>query len=164
MRKTKIILFILIILSIILIPLTIKAAQINPDAYYSEGPSASDVKDMYKYGGRIVGMIQILGTIVSAGTLIIIGIRYVLASADEKAEYKERMLPYIIGAVLLFGASNIVNIGYKFIDGLNTKVYEKEYVKKEDGKLYCIYCDDELSTREQHNAKCLNCGEELKGL
>jgi len=117
MKKTKIILFILIILSIILIPLTIKATQINPDAYYSKGPSASEVKDMYVYGGRAVGIIQIVGTIVSAGTLVIIGIRYIIASVEEKAEYKERMVPYVIGAVLLFGASNIVNIGYKFIDG-----------------------------------------------
>lgn len=120
MKKIKIVLFILIILSIILIPLKINASsqtQINPDAYYSKGPSASEVKDMYVYGGRVVGIIQIVGTIVSAGTLIIIGIRYVIASVDEKAEYKERMVPYVIGAVLLFGASNIVNIGYKIIDG-----------------------------------------------
>lgn len=68
---------------------------------------------MYKFGGSVAGIIQIVGTIVSAGAMIIIGIRYVVASADEKAEYKERMFPYFIGAVLLFGASNIVNILYK---------------------------------------------------
>ena len=44
--------------------------------------------------------------------MIIIGIKYVMASADEKAEYRERMRPYFIGAVLLFGASNIVKLAY----------------------------------------------------
>ena len=54
-----------------------------------------------------------VGTIVSVSTMTIIGIKYVIASSDEKAEYRERMIPYFIGAVLLFGASNIVNIIFK---------------------------------------------------
>lgn len=90
--------------------------RINPDDYESDGPRSGDVASMYKFGGSIAGVIQIVGTIVSAGAMIIIGIRYVIASADEKAEYKERMFPYFIGAVLLFGASNIVNIIYKIFN------------------------------------------------
>ena len=42
--------------------------------------------------------------------LLILGIKYMLGSASEKAEYKKSMLPYIIGAFLLFSASIIVNI------------------------------------------------------
>ena len=116
MKKTKFIVLISIIALILIFPLTINATdgtQINPDSYKSSGPSASEVKDMYTFGGSIAGVIQIAGTIVSAGALIVIGIRYVVASAEEKAEYKERMLPFVIGAVLLFGASNLVNIIYK---------------------------------------------------
>lgn len=115
MKKSKVIVLILIMISLIIFPLTINATgyQIDPDDYKTNGPKAEEVKHMYTFGGSIAGIIRIAGTIVSAGTLIIIGIRYVVASVDEKAEYKERMLPYIIGAVLLFGASNIVNILYE---------------------------------------------------
>ena len=113
MRKIKVITLISIMLLLIIFPLTVNASQINPDSYSSSGPSAADVKDMYAFGGSIAGVIQVVGTIVSAGALIIIGIRYVVASADEKAEYRERMIPFVIGAVLLFGASNLVNIIYK---------------------------------------------------
>jgi len=113
MKKIKFIVSALIITLILIFPLTINAAQINPENYKSDGPNTADVESMYQFGGSVAGVIQIAGTIVSAGALIIIGIRYVVASAEEKAEYKERMLPYIIGAVLLFGASNIVNIAYK---------------------------------------------------
>ncbi len=116
MKKTKFIVLILMMALIIIFPLTISATyetQIPTDKYSSSGPSASDVKDMYAFGGSIAGVIQIAGTIVSAGALIIIGIRYVIASADEKAEYRERMIPFVIGAILLFGASNLVNIIYK---------------------------------------------------
>ncbi len=113
MKKTKLIISILIVISIIIFPLIINASQITPDDYKAADLTTSDVEGMFKYGGRIAGIIQIVGTIVSAGTIIIIGIRYVLSSVDEKAEYKERMYPYFIGAVLLFGASNIVKIIYQ---------------------------------------------------
>jgi len=112
MKKTKYLVLILIMLILIIFPLNVNASQINPGDYKSNGPSATEVKDMYNFGGSVAGVIQIAGTIVSAGAMIIIGIRYVIASADEKAEYKERMYPYFIGAVLLFGASNIVKILY----------------------------------------------------
>ncbi len=112
MKRNMFIISIFIIALMIIFPLTINAAQINPDDYNSSGPTEADVKDMYKFGGSVAGIIQIIGTIVSAGAMIIIGIRYAIASADEKAEYKERMIPYFIGAVLLFGASNIVSIVY----------------------------------------------------
>ena len=113
MKKSKAILVAFIMILIMIIPLTTNATtQINPYEYEPSGPNSTDVKDMYKFGGRVAGAIQIVGTAVSAGTMIIMGIKYVMASADEKAEYKERMVPYFIGAVLLFGASNIVKIVY----------------------------------------------------
>lgn len=119
MKKIKLSLLILILTLAIglIIPLAVNAAQnatqIDPDDYESSGPTSQDVKDMYKFGGSIAGVVQIAGTMVSVGALAIIGIRYMIASSDEKAEYKERMFPYVIGATLLFGASNIVNILYK---------------------------------------------------
>lgn len=112
MKKSKIIVSILIIMLLLIFPLTINATGINPEDYKSNGPSTGDVKDMYKFGGSVAGAIQIIGTIVSVGAIMILGIRYMVASADEKAEYKERMLPYLIGAILLFGASNVVKIIY----------------------------------------------------
>ena len=110
MKKNIVIVLILTMILLVIFPLTINAAQINPDDYETSGPSASDVKGMYKFGGSVAGVIQIVGTIVSVGVMMILGIRYMVASADEKAEYRERMLPYFIGAVLLFGASNIVKV------------------------------------------------------
>ena len=116
MKKTKLIILLLITLLIIIFPLTTNSTQINPGKYQPDNIKNSDVKQMYNFGGSVAGIIQIIGTAVSAGTMIIIGIRYAIASADQKAEYKERMLPYFIGAVLLFGASNVVAIIDKMVD------------------------------------------------
>lgn len=111
--KTSLLILILIIITIMFPSVSRASATINPNSYEPDKLQESDVSGFETFGGRIAGIIQIIGTMVSVGTMIILGIRYVAASADEKAEYRERMIPYFIGAVLLFGASNIVNIIYK---------------------------------------------------
>lgn len=37
-------------------------------------------------------------------------IRYMLSAASERAEIKKNLIPFVIGAVVLFAASNIVTI------------------------------------------------------
>lgn len=118
MNKTKLIILMLLIITVlvILFPLTVDALSLENAEYYKpEEITKGDVDQAYKFGAVIAATIEVIGTAVSIGAMIIIGIKYVAASADEKAEYKERMLPYLIGAILLFGASNIVNIIYQIV-------------------------------------------------
>ena len=37
-----------------------------------------------------------------------------MGSAEEKAEYKKTLLPYVIGAALVFAASTIATVVYNF--------------------------------------------------
>lgn len=59
---------------------------------------------------KIVGVIQVIGTIVSVIALIVIGIKYIMGSVEEKAEYKQTLKPYLIGAIMLFGITNILRV------------------------------------------------------
>ena len=56
-------------------------------------------------GNRVIGILQVIGIFVSIGAIIVIGIKYMMGSAEEKAEYKKVLIPYFIGAVLVFAAS-----------------------------------------------------------
>ena len=35
-----------------------------------------------------------------------------VGSAEEKAEYKKTMIPYLVGAICIFAASTIANVVY----------------------------------------------------
>ena len=37
-----------------------------------------------------------------------------MGSAEEKAEYKKTMIPYLVGAILIFAASNLASMIYGF--------------------------------------------------
>ena len=60
-------------------------------------------------GNDIIGTVTMIGSIVSVITLIILGIKYMLGSIEERAEYKKTLTPYVIGAVMVFGITNIIN-------------------------------------------------------
>lgn len=68
-------------------------------------PTTTGQTDVTNLGNKIVGIIKIVGIFISIGAMMAIGIKYMMGSAEEKAEYKKVMIPYIIGAILLFGAS-----------------------------------------------------------
>ena len=58
----------------------------------------------------VIGALQVVGTGISLIMVTMLGIKYVMASAQEKADVKKQAVPIVIGAVLLFSAVNIVKL------------------------------------------------------
>ena len=89
----------------------VNADTLTPSGF--TGDSTSDgAKEVATFGGQIIGIVRFFGTWASVAVLIILGIKYMMGSIEEKAEYKKSMLPYVIGAVLVFAATNIVSVIY----------------------------------------------------
>lgn len=78
--------------------------------------TGADTKAFDTYGQKIIGMVQAIGSIVSVLVLVILGIKYMMGSAEEKADYKKTLIPYLVGAVLVFAASNIAGLFYNFVN------------------------------------------------
>lgn len=66
----------------------------------------------------IIGYITGIGMAVSVITLVVLGIKYMVGSIEERAEYKKSMLPYLIGAFLVFAISTIVSVIMQFTNEL----------------------------------------------
>ena len=65
-------------------------------------------------GNSLITILTTIGTVVSVIVLIILGLKYMLGSVEEKATYKKTLLPYVIGALLVFAASAIAGMIYSF--------------------------------------------------
>jgi len=70
-------------------------------------------------GKSIVGILQTVGIVLSVVVLIVLGIKYMMGSAEEKAEYKKTMMPYLVGAALIFAASALAQVVFKFFTGIS---------------------------------------------
>lgn len=72
----------------------------------------TQVETLKNAGNSIVKVVLTIGIVVSVIMLILLGIKYMMGSVEEKAEYKKTLIPYIIGAGLVFAASGIAQIIY----------------------------------------------------
>ena len=63
-------------------------------------------------GNGILQVLAIIGSGLSIVFMICLGIKYMLGSVEERAEYKKSLLPYFIGAIFVFGASAIAGLIY----------------------------------------------------
>ena len=124
MNKKYILMNMLIILTILLItiiPNYCYSSKTNPgtslglgDLDDYEGTNPGSTK-LVKKANTVMAFIRNIGIVLSVVILIVIGIKYMLGSTEEKANYKETLLPYIVGAFLLFTGSLIPQLIYDFM-------------------------------------------------
>lgn len=82
---------------------------VNPDEYK---PYIQDEPELTSKAGSLLGIINVAGVFTSIIALCIIGIKYLLGSVEEKADYKKALVPYVIGIILLAACTTIPNIIY----------------------------------------------------
>lgn len=77
-----------------------------------EGSTTENLKNT---GNKTITILSVIGSLISVIVLIVLGIKYMLGSIEEKAEYKKSMLPYVIGATFVFASSAIAGAIYNII-------------------------------------------------
>ena len=120
-KQRKLILLINIILLVCLLTLPNFVHAIDPNDYDpSQKPvSGTSVNEITDKANNIIGTITTVGVVVAVVVLLILGIKYMMGSAQEKAEYKKTMIPYIIGVVFIVAISTILPIIAKIVESLN---------------------------------------------
>ena len=120
-KSIKIASIALIIIAIVMISTSVFATTTNGNYRPSdvkEVINTSNTENIEGLGGRIVGIIRVVGTIAAVAMLIVLGIKYMMGSAEERAEYKKTLFPYFIGAILIFAATNLADIIYSWAQSL----------------------------------------------
>lgn len=64
-------------------------------------------------GNKVVGALFIVGTFIAVIMTMAVGIKYMMSSVEEKAEYKKTAVIYITGAILIFGSTGLVKLIYQ---------------------------------------------------
>lgn len=101
---------------IVLIMLIIGIVETSVFAVANPGAlgAGTDTTAFDNIGGKIIGGLRAIGMIISVVVLIVLGIKYMMGSTEEKAEYKKTLLPYFIGAILIFAASALADMIFQF--------------------------------------------------
>ena len=59
---------------------------------------------------NIIGVLRIVGATVAIVILLVIAMKYMVAAPGDKADIKKSLIPYLIGAIIIFGAIGILQI------------------------------------------------------
>jgi len=113
-KRTKILISILCFTLVALMSVSSFAAITIGNVSIEPDTSSNGTNTAENIGNQIIGIIQVVGIIISVAVLMILGIKYMMGSAEEKAEYKKTFIPYIVGAVLLFAAAAFAQVIYNF--------------------------------------------------
>lgn len=107
MKKAYKVLSVLMIVFMIALTCTNVFAAINvTDISATENLGNADTK-MTEIGSMILTTVTNVAMILAVVVIAVLGVKYMMGSTEEKAEYKKTMIPYLIGAILVFGAGAI---------------------------------------------------------
>ena len=95
------------------------ARNINVSEYdtYSGGDATTSAKRIV---GALIDVFQVVGVGVAIIMLVMLAIKYLSAAPNEKAEIKKSVSIYVLGAVLLFAASGVLEIVQQFANNVGT--------------------------------------------
>ena len=71
-------------------------------------------KSINRIVGSILTIVQVVGCGVAVIMLIVLAIKYISAAPGDKADIKKHAVVYVVGAVVLFAASGILQIVKNF--------------------------------------------------
>lgn len=76
----------------------------------SAGDAAISSSSLQDFSNKFYNIFLAVGTIMTVLVGLILGIKFMLGGAEEKAHIKELLIPYIVGCVVIFGAFAIWKI------------------------------------------------------
>lgn len=118
MKKAYKVLSVLMVVLMLAVACSNVFAAVNLDNIKSDDSTGAD-PTIEAIGSTILSIVTGVGMVLAIVLVAILGIKYMMGSTEEKAEYKKSMIPYLVGAVLVFGASAIgsavVNMGKEIV-------------------------------------------------
>lgn len=115
--RTKITRIILIIITVLILCSISQAVTVNAayDVKSFSGEAGKGVNEMRTILNVVLTVIRVAGTGIALIMLTVIGAKYMMASAGEKAEIKKHATVYVIGAIVMIAATGILGIIRDFV-------------------------------------------------
>lgn len=109
MSKKKLVTFFSILFTVIVVFRTTALAEIDPVSVVSN-PTPTGVSTLFTVGNTILSILQTIGAGVAIIATLVLAMKYMYSAPEDKATIKKQLIPFIIGGVLVFGATSLVKL------------------------------------------------------
>lgn len=118
MKRIAKILTVLIIIAIIATMLSAVFAEGAADVLGQLKGNTGAATAVTKTANNIIGIVQVICYAAAVIMLVMLGVKFITASPEGKAEIKKSAIIYVIGAIIVFAAGTLLGI----ISNLSTNV------------------------------------------
>lgn len=113
--KKKVIMKIALILLVIAMNLLVISNFTYADNFDFSGFESNTANDTIKTPvqdavGAILSVVRIVGTGIAIIILAVVAMKYMMAAPSDRADFKKAAIQYVVGAIIVFGASNILTL------------------------------------------------------
>ena len=77
--------------------------------------NANAAGELTKLAGKVINLIQIASAVAAVILIAVFGFKFILGSANEKADYQKSFIPLIVGVVVVFAATSIAKLLFGLI-------------------------------------------------
>ena len=76
----------------------------------SADTSKVDATKLQALASNVLGLIQVAAAVAAVILIAVFGFKFILGSANEKADYQKSFIPLIVGVVVVFAATSIAKL------------------------------------------------------
>ncbi len=104
------ILMIAVMLVMVATPVFASSASSKIDELNGKIKDPSNTGDVMTILGKVLGILRWVAIIGGTIIIAILGVKYMMGSLEEKAEYKKSLIPLVVGIVVVMGATSIAKL------------------------------------------------------
>ena len=114
MKILSVLMIAIMLVAVVSIPVHATSTTVLSGLASNISAASGNVSDVSTMAGKVIKWIRNVAVIAGVILLTVIGFKYMLGSAEEKADYKKSLIPYVIGAAIVFSASQLAGVIYQF--------------------------------------------------
>ena len=82
----------------------------NIDQKVNLDTASSSAQKLTEMAGKVISLIQIASVVLAVILIAVFGFKFIMGSANEKADYQKSFIPLIVGVVVVFAATSIAKL------------------------------------------------------
>lgn len=120
MKKMSIALIVVSLIAIVISSSAVFASDImnNINRLANETTDGNIVNSASEIAGTVITVAQVICSGVAVAMLTVLGIKYMTSAAGDKATIKKHAVVYVVGAIVMFASTGILEIIQNFAAGI----------------------------------------------
>lgn len=120
MKKMSIALIVVSLIAIVISSSAVFASDImnNINRLANETTDGNIVNSASEIAGTVITVAQVICSGVAVAMLTVLGIKYMTSAAGDKATIKKHAVVYVVGAIVMFASTGILEIIQSFAAGI----------------------------------------------